>query len=718
MNEQEKKSYLEKYKKAKESGVPFFPDIIFKDAIVTLVVFIILVALAYFIGAPVEERANPNDTSYTPRPEWYFLFLFQLLKYFPGNLEVIGAMILPGLFVLLLILLPFIDKSSKRHFRNRPFASISALAVVAGIGVLTVLAVFEAPPPQEAVVVDQAAALYAANCANCHGESIDVPPGTDLHQVIAAGTHEGMPAWGGDLSTDEIDQLAGFILSPNGSALYVKYCETCHEQMVQAVGNPLELQRVFSEGTDYSGHQGVENIPDWNTTLSTAERNALLNFLAAPDGQRLFAVNCAGCHGQGVAFAGTEEELSTLISQGGQHLSMPAWKGTLSENDLNALAAYVVDPSSYPAGETLFGQHCAACHGDIVPSAPDRESAVAIISSGGAHMTMPVWGNILTQEQLDALVKYTYEASKGGGTGIGETLFAENCSFCHGQFGEGGPNPARAGDIILPISSAEFLKTRDDTTIRNIISFGQPDSGMSPFGDANGGPLNDEQLDALVAYIRSWEANPPVQELPQFATPTPPPTPEVTAPTPEPIPSLTGGQLYAIACASCHGTQGEGDVGPALNTQEFQEAYDDQALFDTISEGHTATPMVAWGESLSDEQIQLLVDYVRVLGGATPAEPETPSVSFSGDVAPLFQAKCQACHNQGTSLGGWDSSSFEAVTTTGNSGPVVVAGDTTNSILAQRVTGSQGGIMPPTGKMSDAEIQIILDWIAAGAPEN
>ena len=717
MNEQEKKSYLQRYKEAKEKGVPFFPDIIFKDAVVTLVVFLILVALAYFFGAPIEERANPNDTSYTPRPEWYFLFLFQLLKYFPGNLEVIGAMILPGLFILLLIALPFIDKSAKRHFRNRPFASVSALVVVAGIGILTVLAVVEAPPPQEKVVVDQAAALYAANCANCHGESIDVPPGTDLHQVIAAGTHEGMPAWGGDLSTDEIDQLAGFILSPNGSAIYVKQCETCHEQMVQAVGNPLELQRVFMEGPDYSGHVGVD-VPDWNETLTTSERNALLNFLAAPDGQRLFAVNCSGCHGQGVAFSGTEEELRTLISQGGQHLSMPAWKGTLSENDLNALAAFVVDPSSYPAGETLFGQHCAACHGDKVPSAPDRDSAVKIISSGGAHITMPVWGNILTAEQLDALVKYTYEASKGGGTGIGATLFAQNCSSCHGQFGEGGPNPARAGDIIAPISSAEYLQTRDNATIRNIITQGQPNFGMSPFGDANGGPLDDEQVDALVEYIRSWEANPPVEEPPTFETPAPAPTPDETAPTPEPIPSLTGGQLYAIACASCHGALGEGGVGPALNTQDFQEAYDDQALFDTISQGHTATPMVAWGESLTDEQIQLLVDYVRVLGGAEPVTPAEPTISFSQQIAPLFQAKCQMCHNQTTALGGWDSSTYESVTTSGNSGPVVIPGSVANSILAQFVSGSQGKIMPPSGKMSDTEVQIILDWIAAGALEN
>ena len=712
MNEKEKKSYLEGYKKAKEKGVPFFPDIIFKDAVVSLIIFLALVALAYFLGAPVEERANPNDTNYTPRPEWYFLFLFQLLKYFPGNLEVIGAMILPGLFIVLLILLPFIDKSSKRHFLNRPFASIAALVVVAGIGILTILSVVEAPPPQVTVEVDQAAALYVANCANCHGESIDVLPGTDLHQVIAAGTHEGMPAWGGDLSTDEIDQLAGFILSPNGSAIYVQQCETCHDQMVQAVGNPLELQRVFAEGPDYSGHAGVD-IPDWNEALSAAERNALLNFLAAPDGQRLFAINCSGCHGQGVAFAGTEEELHTLISQGGQHLAMPAWKGTLSENDLNALAAYVVDPGSYPAGATLFGQHCAACHGEKVPSTPDRESAVKIISSGGSHMTMPVWGNILTQEQLDALVKYTYDASKGGGTGIGETLFANYCSACHGQFGEGGVNPALAGDIIAPISSAEFLKTRDDTTIRNIISQGQPDFGMSPFGDANGGPLDDEQLDALVEYIRSWEANPPVQGPPQLPTATPPPV--VTAPTPEPVPSLTGGQLFAIACASCHGSTGEGGVGPAFNVDEFQEKYDDQVLFDTISNGHTATPMVAWGDNLSKEQIQLLVDYIRVLGGILP---ETQTVSFSGQVAPLFQAKCQMCHNQGTALGGWDATSYQAVMTTGNSGTVVVPSDISKSILAQLVTGAKGVLMPPSGKMSDAEIQIILDWIAAGALEN
>jgi ubiquinol-cytochrome c reductase cytochrome b subunit len=119
MNEKERQEYLEQYKKEKEKGVPFFPDILFKDAVISLVIFIALVVLAYFVGAPLEPRADPADTSYTPRPEWYFLFLFQLLKYFPGSLEVIGVFIIPSVAIILLIALPLIDRSSNDYPINR-----------------------------------------------------------------------------------------------------------------------------------------------------------------------------------------------------------------------------------------------------------------------------------------------------------------------------------------------------------------------------------------------------------------------------------------------------------------------------------------------------------------------------------------------------------------------------------------------------------------------
>src|SRR5512136_2258342 len=147
MNEQEKQEYLEKYHQEKEKGVPFYPNIIFKDAVVAFIIFLILVGLAYFVGAPLEARANPADTTYTPRPEWYFLFLFQLLKYFPGQLEVIGVVLIPTVVVLLLFALPFLDRSPRRHFLSRPIVTIIALVGVLAIGGLTFQAARETPPP-------------------------------------------------------------------------------------------------------------------------------------------------------------------------------------------------------------------------------------------------------------------------------------------------------------------------------------------------------------------------------------------------------------------------------------------------------------------------------------------------------------------------------------------------------------------------------------------
>lgn len=706
MNEKEKKEYLERYKKQKENGIPFFPDAIFKDVVVSLLVFLILAALAYFLGVPTEARADPNDAAYTPRPEWYFLFLFQLLKYFPGKLEVVGVVVIPTLLILLLLALPFIDRNPKRHFLARPLASVSAFAIVAGIGVLTVLSVREEPPPQVTSPVDQAAMLYVKNCANCHGSTISVPPSTDLHQVIAQGKHEGMPAWGGDLSTDEIDALAGFITSPNGSALYVQYCGECHRTMVQASGNPQELQRVFEEGSGYPGHQD-QNVPDWKAELTAAQRNALLNFLAAPDGQRLFEVNCSGCHGSRVAFSGSESQLRDLISEGGQHLAMPAWQGTLSEADVEVLASYVTDPSTHPAGEVLFGQHCAVCHGDRVPTSPDMNTARKIINGGGAHITMPVWGKILTPEQLIALVQYTFTASQGKGGQEGAQLYAASCSACHGDSGQGGPNPTRAGDMIPPISSAEFLATRDDTTLRNIISQGQPDLGMNPFGSAYGGPLGDEEVDSVVAYLRGWQANPPEVEVP-------------TAPASTPAPAtLTANEIFKGICAQCHGLNGEGGSGPAIDTPEFQSKFDDQSLFDVVSKGVPSTPMIGVGEVFSDGQIKGLVTLIRNLKpGTSGAGALIAESKFSEQVLPILTAKCQVCHNSSTKLGGWDASSHDSVVTSGDNAPVVIPGDTQNSLLARLIQGIGGPTMPPGGSLSQEEIQLILDWIAAGAKNN
>ncbi len=705
MNEKEKQAYLEKYHQEKEHGVPFFPDIIFKDVVISFVIFLILIVLASRLGAPLEARANPADTSYTPQPEWYFLFLYQLLKYFPGKLEVVGIVLIPMVAIIVLFLLPLLDRSTKRHFLDRPIVSGVTLLVVAGIITLTILSVREAPPPVQATQGDPVALLYTQNCAPCHGSSISVPAGTNLHNLIAQGSHAGMPAWSGDLSSDQIDELAGFILSPGGSQLFNTNCGSCHKVEDLVGGNPLDLKNAIDEGLNFSPHAQLQ-ASDLSANLTSDEKTTLLNFLIAPDGQRLFTIYCSACHGQSVAYSGEEAQLRQTIIQGGQHITMPAWQNTLSTAQIETLANFVVIPSSEPTGPTLFRQYCSTCHGTLIPTATDVDQARQVIATGGAHQTMPDWGKVLTQAQIDALVNFVISSTQGTSVERGQTLFAQNCAICHGDFGEGGPNPANQNQIIAPIGSAEFLNTRDDTTLFQIISQGQPDQGMSPFGSANGGNLDDDQINSIVAYIRSWQANPPVTAPPQYTIP---------------ILSLSASDVYKTICTQCHGQEGAGTIlGPTLNDLSDDT---DEEISTVIGQGISNTNMLSFGSFLSDSQIQGLVALIRQFPpsetsplGTPTVEPISSTPTFEADILPIFEQDCKVCHG---TLGGWDSTTYQAVMTTGDHAPVVIPGDTINSLLAQKLVGTSttGGIMPPGGELPDAIIKIILDWIAAGAPE-
>jgi mono/diheme cytochrome c family protein len=703
MKQQEREAYLEKYDEQKKKGVPFWPDIIFKDVVVSLVIFVILFALASYYGASLEEIADPSDDSYTPRPEWYFLFLFQLLKYFPGDLEVIGVIVLPVLAITFLILLPYTDRTRWRHWSARPVVSTITIAMLAGATFLTAQSLLESAPPGSVTEAgDRTAALYVSNCAGCHGSKVEVSPDADLFAVISAGTHEGMPPWNADLSADEIDALIGFILAPRGSEVFAGSCSQCHaaEQLIEA--DAIELRNALESGSSYEPH--VEfNLAEWSDTLTSAEQGQLLNFLTAPDGQRLWDQQCASCHGRSVAFDGSESELRGVVVEGGGHLDMPAFGSTLSEADIQTLARYVLDPTS--PGADIFAANCSTCHAQTVPTAASLPDAVDAIARGGAHENMPVWGEILTDEQVSALVTYVNEAAEGGDLASGGELFAQNCSSCHGDLGEGGVNPARAGDIIAPISTAEYLRTRDDRTLEAIISQGQPNFGMSPFGDTFGGPLKDDQVDAIVAFMRAWEENPPVE--------LPPDTPST------PQPTASGREVYGELCAQCHGASGEGGIGIAFADTGWQDGNQDSTIFDAINLGHEATAMIAWGELLSLAQIEELVAHIRTLDPSAPtttAPGGGAAPTFDADVLPIFDASCAGCHG---TLGGWTGTSYTDAITTGANGPTIVPGSPDTSRLVQSLIGTHptGMVMPPGGSLSDADIQTIIDWVAGGALE-
>ncbi|MGD0751628.1 MAG: c-type cytochrome [Anaerolineales bacterium] len=248
MKEENKKSIQEKYKLALQKGERFWPDSIYKDLLISLAIFIVLILLASFLGVPTEPKANPNDTAYIPRPEWYFLFLFQMLKYFPGKLEWLGTTIIPGIAILVLLLLPILDRNQKRHYSARKIALTVMGVVVVGIVGLTVLAAVTTPPqeplaaagtiPQQISVGQD---LFSLNCAQCHGadgkvteitgvkglegkqiiaiNSSDVMytlDDTALADIISYGRPEsgmtpfGQP-YGGSLSPTEIEEIATFM---------------------------------------------------------------------------------------------------------------------------------------------------------------------------------------------------------------------------------------------------------------------------------------------------------------------------------------------------------------------------------------------------------------------------------------------------------------------------------------------------------------------------
>jgi mono/diheme cytochrome c family protein len=176
MNQDQRQRYLESYRRAKENGTQFFPDIIFKDLLVAFSLFILLVGLAIFLGVAPEPPADPNDSAYIPRPEWYFLFLFQLLKYFPGQLEWVGTVVIPVFVIFAMLLLPFYDRSPFRHWKKRKLSVGLMGVIVLGIVGLTIMAAVTSPPQPESELDTTLSGriltgqdLYSFYCVECHG---------------------------------------------------------------------------------------------------------------------------------------------------------------------------------------------------------------------------------------------------------------------------------------------------------------------------------------------------------------------------------------------------------------------------------------------------------------------------------------------------------------------------------------------------------------------
>jgi menaquinol-cytochrome c reductase cytochrome b/c subunit len=194
MNQQEKEEYLREYSILKSQGKPFFPYAVAKDSLMGVIVITVIIVMSLLFGAQLGPKASGATTTYVPRPDWYFFFLFQLLRVIhpPGflGLATIGV---PTLGMILLFLLPFYDRSPVRRPERRPIAMATLLFAVVAMAYLTFLGANAGAPTEDTIAAPVAvksagpaalAEFYAGRaavadngCEGCHTIGTDGNPG-------------------------------------------------------------------------------------------------------------------------------------------------------------------------------------------------------------------------------------------------------------------------------------------------------------------------------------------------------------------------------------------------------------------------------------------------------------------------------------------------------------------------------------------------------------
>jgi quinol---cytochrome c reductase cytochrome c subunit, bacillus type len=139
MNQAQKEAYLREYSILKNEGKPFFPYAVAKDGTMALIVMVMIIFLALLFGAELGPKADPTTTTYVPRPDWYFYFLFEVLRVMRNvpDFTPMATIGVPTICMILLFLLPFYDRSPERRIERRPIALAAGITTIAAIAYLT-----------------------------------------------------------------------------------------------------------------------------------------------------------------------------------------------------------------------------------------------------------------------------------------------------------------------------------------------------------------------------------------------------------------------------------------------------------------------------------------------------------------------------------------------------------------------------------------------------
>ena len=263
----------------------------------------------------------------------------------------------------------------------------------------------------------------------------------------------------------------------------------------------------------------------------------------------------------------------------------------------------------------------------------------------------------------------------------GSRLFNEECVACHGDRGQGGVGPA--------LNSRTLLTSANDELLFNLIRTGVPGTSMPAWGQVFGGPLTDEEIRQVVAYLRGWEAGAPFpDELASASDPS------------------RGALIFDSTCIVCHGREGSGtERAPALNDSELLNTFDNEWFRQTIAQGRPSKGMPTWGTVLSPEQIDDIVALIALWR-------EGRSLQSGGEEQPgqggaLFAANCAPCH--GAAGGGGDGPALV--------GNTFIAEQRDTELIDFILAGRPGTAMPPfAGRLELEETAAIVELLRTWQP--
>ena len=295
---------------------PFWPDQAFKDTMTASAVVIMLITLSVFFPPAFTGAADPLSTTFTPKPEWNFLFLYQALKYFQGPLEPLGVAGVPAVLVMVLVALPFLDRSSERNPLKRPFALTGAALLAALLTVLTIAGYVSKPAADTTTTGGSQASGKQPQVATATPESIS--RGSAIFQSSGCSSCHAINGIGGVIGpglSDEANRgrthvwLSVQIRNPKAhfpDTIMPSFNKLTDRQVNDLIDYLFDLKSASIPKSSSTSAQTAPVVnpaspdPVLESTSSASNKltGASANIIgSAEQGGVLFATQCAGCHG-------------------------------------------------------------------------------------------------------------------------------------------------------------------------------------------------------------------------------------------------------------------------------------------------------------------------------------------------------------------------------------------------------------------------------------